>query len=302
MDLLGLDFSIGKRFSASVWDCCRSSVSSAAPAPGFLLLIAFGRCKIRLGEGAVGIVLESLLGGFRSDFKTLELEDKIFQISVSSQRVGFLVYKLGKFSCHNFEAFFHLWNANGLAAARKSRTRGQVPEFQWVQVKNRRSFADAVKSGVPGNGAHGRDILTGANRIPVNHSRARYHANGALSQGSSVDHPLVRTSVFHRLRFPGFSQKDQHCLGAQQDDQQGVPLAQTSSSAERSANNAVDIQNSKSPLRESSNVSSSRINLDMHLGPFEKQCTAAVPAKAVHTHGTLYLRSKREYSIQSSRF
>ena len=93
-----------------------------AGSPGFLLLAAFGCCKFKLSDPSVGILLQSVLGGFSLDFRALELEDRVFQFTVHSQAVGFLVYKLGQFSCECFAVSFHLWNPNGLAAARKATT------------------------------------------------------------------------------------------------------------------------------------------------------------------------------------
>ncbi|KAJ1294718.1 hypothetical protein BS78_01G167300 [Paspalum vaginatum] len=147
MDFPGLDFAIGRKFSAEIRDRLRCRVSPSAGSPGFLLLVAFGRCKFKLSDSSVGVILQSVLGGSSSEFHALELEDRVFQFVVHSQAVGFSVYKLGQFSCQCFEASFFLWNSNGLAAARKATTLHQQQSFQWVQVGDRKSYAQAVSSG-----------------------------------------------------------------------------------------------------------------------------------------------------------
>ncbi|KAJ1289248.1 hypothetical protein BS78_02G149600 [Paspalum vaginatum] len=71
----------------------------------FLLIAAFGRCKVRLSDASVGFLLQSCLGGHHSNFHCLELEDRIFKFAISSQEVGFWVYKLKNYSCEAFKSY-----------------------------------------------------------------------------------------------------------------------------------------------------------------------------------------------------
>ncbi|KAJ1265092.1 hypothetical protein BS78_08G051900 [Paspalum vaginatum] len=192
MELPGLDFSPGKKFSAEVKARLRCCVSSSVGSSGFLLLIAFGSCKFRLSDASVGVILQSVLGGHSSEFLALELEDRVFQFIVHSQ------------AC--FEASFFLWNPNGLAAARKATTLHQKQVFQWVPVGARKSYAQAVRSSARSQetsftgyrynirlrvSAVGRDprspvgFLIGANRVPINSKQFQR-----------------KDSVFDRLVFP----------------------------------------------------------------------------------------------------
>ncbi|WVZ96472.1 hypothetical protein U9M48_042107, partial [Paspalum notatum var. saurae] len=111
MELPGLDFDIGKKFSEEVRARHLCRVSPSAGSSSFLLLIAFGRCKFKLSDASVGqtvgVILQSVLG-----------------------------------------ASFFLWNSNGLAAARRASTFRQEQVSRWVQVRHHKPSAQAVRSNV----------------------------------------------------------------------------------------------------------------------------------------------------------
>lgn len=60
----------------------------------FFLVVSFGRCKFRLTETTVAALLQSVIGGIAENFHIQSLGDRVFRFSVSSQAVGFHVYKL----------------------------------------------------------------------------------------------------------------------------------------------------------------------------------------------------------------
>ncbi|KAJ1261734.1 hypothetical protein BS78_09G053800 [Paspalum vaginatum] len=129
-------------------------------------------------------------------FQVIELEDRIFKFSVCSQNVGFLIYRVKDFSCHHFKCFFHLWNADGLAAARLSVTKESSPNFQWVKVTGKKSFALVVKDG--------NHPLSGANRVPVQQQLGTSTVFSRLgpfvhSKAGADQEGSARTSVFLRL-------------------------------------------------------------------------------------------------------
>ncbi|KAJ1295839.1 hypothetical protein BS78_01G253900 [Paspalum vaginatum] len=191
MDFFALDFSAGLAFKDRVQHLLRSPiVPSSASRWTFQLVVAFGRCKFRLSEDSVGHLLYSALGGDPSSFKVIELEDKIFKFSVFSQHVGFMIYHQKEFSCTHFKCFFHLWNADGLAAARLSITKESQPKYQWVEVNKKKSYATVVKE--PGN------ILTGANRVPVgsHHKKASNAPRCAAPGGETMAYQRVDPTPF----------------------------------------------------------------------------------------------------------
>ncbi|KAJ1275351.1 hypothetical protein BS78_05G128900 [Paspalum vaginatum] len=201
MNLPGLDLAVGKSFCAQVWDRFRCRVTSSASSSSFLLLVALDRCKFKLGDSSGEVILQSGPGRLSSEFKALELGDRVFQFSVSCQLVGFMIYRLGQFSCQCFEASFHLLNSSGLAAARRFTTLHQRQEFQWMQVKARKSYAQAVSSEESFSNAGGLAGDSRAQTSPPSHSGA-----AVLTRANQV--PIVpkfqqqKSSVFDRLIFP----------------------------------------------------------------------------------------------------
>jgi hypothetical protein len=66
---------------------------------GFLLLVSFGRCKFKLSEYSVGLILQATIGGAAVDFRPQQISDRVFSFVVASQNVGFHVYNLKSYNC-----------------------------------------------------------------------------------------------------------------------------------------------------------------------------------------------------------
>lgn len=83
------------------------------PSNGFILVVSFGRCKFRLSEESVALILQATIGGSALLFHVRLLNDRVFSFMVNSHLVGFHVYKLRTFECSNYKLFFNLWHNGG---------------------------------------------------------------------------------------------------------------------------------------------------------------------------------------------
>ena len=72
-----LDFTSGIAFSNKVLQHLGSPVISPFPddAHSFWLIASFARCKIKIDETNVGLILQSILGGVASEFAVVEIQD-----------------------------------------------------------------------------------------------------------------------------------------------------------------------------------------------------------------------------------
>lgn len=115
MDLPGLVFRSGKVVEAEILRkygtsvCVHPSFSSK----GFFLVVSFGRCKYRLSVNSVASILQATIGGDARLFDVRVLGDRVFRFSVSTQNVGFHVYKLRSFECSSYKLYFNLWHGGG---------------------------------------------------------------------------------------------------------------------------------------------------------------------------------------------
>ena len=77
MDSSDLDFSPRIVFSNKVQSLLGSPVISPFPddAWSFWLIASFARSKLKLDEGNVGFILQSVLGGIASEFAVVEIQD-----------------------------------------------------------------------------------------------------------------------------------------------------------------------------------------------------------------------------------
>ncbi|CAL5036004.1 unnamed protein product [Urochloa decumbens] len=127
MDPMLLDPSHDLNFEAMVQSCLGLAVTLSPPhdQDSFWLLAAFSRSRLRLSESSVGFILKSVLGCSAVSFEVVEVEEHIFKFSVSSKAAGLLVYNLRSFACDHLKVFFHLWNVNGLTAAKSSPNPGE---------------------------------------------------------------------------------------------------------------------------------------------------------------------------------
>ena len=82
-----LDPSRGIDFSKMVRSLHGLPVTSSSPddARGFWLIAFFACSKLKLDETNVGLILQSVLGGFATDFAVVEVKDWIFKFTVSSK-------------------------------------------------------------------------------------------------------------------------------------------------------------------------------------------------------------------------
>ena len=111
-----LDPSPGVDFSKMVRSLHGLPVTSSSPddARGFWVIAFFARSKLKLDETNVGLILQSVLGGFATDFAVVEVKDWIFKFTVSS---GEVIYNLGIISDASFKVSFHPWNEHNLHLA-----------------------------------------------------------------------------------------------------------------------------------------------------------------------------------------
>jgi hypothetical protein len=180
MDLPGLSFLPGIGVQAAIRDRLGQPVHHLPDhgSKGFILLASFGRCKFKLSNYSVGLILQATIGGAAVDFRPQQLSDRVFSFVVSSRDVGFHVYNLRSYSCDQYVVFFNLWS-NGGANCRVKFDKYCQEDNQWTEVTNKKakqkfSYVDAVRNSVK---------LSGANRTPIGNS-------------------LHRPSFFQRISWP----------------------------------------------------------------------------------------------------
>lgn len=144
-------------------------------------MVSVGRCKFRLCENIVSLLIQSAIGGNASSFSVLCLGDRVFQFSVASKEVGLFIYKLRFYECGQFKILFHLWGDGGPRSNREVQQWDLEEEAEWTLVTNKKgkkhlSYADAVKwtdrssmsTNLQKNAQANRNFrLTGANAIPI---------------------------------------------------------------------------------------------------------------------------------------
>ncbi|KAM0861167.1 hypothetical protein ACQ4PT_046089 [Festuca glaucescens] len=89
---LGLDFYPGQAFAREVWRSFRQKVHPFPRSGHFTMVVSFERSSFRLDEESVALALEAAIGGFCGDLKVSVLRDRVFSFTVSSMKVGFLIY------------------------------------------------------------------------------------------------------------------------------------------------------------------------------------------------------------------
>ena len=112
-----------------------------------------------MDEKNVGLILQSVLGGFAPDFAMVGIKDWVFKFIVFFREVGLMIYNLGIISDASFKVAFFLWNERGLHLAESFISASLGTNFHWIEVRSKKkSYADVVRSSPP---------LSGANRIPL---------------------------------------------------------------------------------------------------------------------------------------
>jgi hypothetical protein len=115
MSTLGLDFCPGVGVQSAILHRFGSPVnfypiSGARP---FVLVISIRRCKLRLSESSVALILQATIGGVTTNFRPKQLSKWVFSFVVASRDVGFHIFKLKSFICDQYKVFFHLWGNGG---------------------------------------------------------------------------------------------------------------------------------------------------------------------------------------------
>lgn len=136
-DVHGLDFRPGVGVQEAIKDRFGLPVSIPAGSgfPGFFLLASFGRCKFRLNEGTLGAILQATIGGVAADFRTQQIDDRLFRSVVASKAVGFHIYKLKSFECQHYKIFFNLWGNGGASWTREARQFEREEDDSWTLVQ-----------------------------------------------------------------------------------------------------------------------------------------------------------------------
>lgn len=159
----------------------------------FLLVASFGRCVFRLNSDSVAAMLHATLGGSLADFRPIQLDDRVFQFSVSCKVVGFHIYNLRSYECKEYKVMFHLWGHGGTTWISEAARFQQEEDDSWTLVtrkkaRNQRSYAQVTASHTP---------LAGANQIPIQ----KRHGQHNRSVFDRISFP--RRSVFDRLQSNG---------------------------------------------------------------------------------------------------
>lgn len=136
MDLSGLDRRPGRVVEAEVYRRYNALVSfdPLSSSSEFFLVLSVGRCKFRLLEHSVSLILQSVIGGQAPAFRVLCLADRVFRFSVHSQEVGFHIYRLRSFECANFKIYFHLWHGGGPNFCYEYKLWMEEQSSEWVNV------------------------------------------------------------------------------------------------------------------------------------------------------------------------
>ncbi|TVU06696.1 hypothetical protein EJB05_49921, partial [Eragrostis curvula] len=199
-DLPGLDFRPGTGVQSAILERFGSPVNFK-PASGqseFILVASIGRCAYRLNEETVGFILQATIGGIAADFRTSQLDDRLFRFSVSSKQVGLHIYNLQSYECKQYKLYFHLWGAGGAHWSKESKDYNQEEAASWQTVthRKRRSYADTVRYS-----ANNKVQLTGANAVPISHQerqRPLRHRSSVFSRLTAAAE-APRPSVFQRI-------------------------------------------------------------------------------------------------------
>ena len=184
MALPGLSFSMGLPVQDEIRATLGVPVSSSR-SDSFFLVAAFGRCKFRLTEFSVGLILQATIGGSTTCFKVSTLSYRVFKFSVASKEVGLIVHRLTSFECPLFKLYFHLWGGGGPDWRAEHKLFLEEERNSWSHAPSSRpralSFADAVRKPMA------NPPLSGANATPL---------------GRPSPMAPTRTSVFRPIEFP----------------------------------------------------------------------------------------------------
>jgi hypothetical protein len=137
---------------AAIWSHFGDLVSPclAVKDDGFILVASFGRCKFKLSDHSVSLILQATLGGVVTDFRSKRISERVYQFLVASRNVSFHIAKIRSFSCDNYKLFFHLWGHGGGGELEDGiQIFIEEGDAQWhtvIHKQGKKSYADAVRT------------------------------------------------------------------------------------------------------------------------------------------------------------
>jgi hypothetical protein len=115
MDLSGLNFQSGVGVQTAIHAPFVEPVNHF-PFQGlkeFFRIVSVGRCKFKLSEQTIVLLLQATIDGTMVDFRPQQISDHVFKFVVASRNVDFHIYNLRSFSCEGYNIFFNLWYNGG---------------------------------------------------------------------------------------------------------------------------------------------------------------------------------------------
>jgi len=137
----------------------------------------------------VASILQATVGGHASLFRVLLLNDRVFRFSVSTQEVGFHIYKLRSFECAKYKVFFNLWHGGG--------PNYSLEYKNWL-AEERDSWTSVGKKG-PDSKTLVCLPLTGANTVPLRHGPSASSSKFMKNSNFKFAINSGRVSVFKRI-------------------------------------------------------------------------------------------------------
>lgn len=137
----------------------------------------------------MGKILQATIGGDADLFCVLCLNDRVFKFSVSSQDIGFHIYKLKSFECATYKILFNLWHGGGPNYVLEYRQWKAEELASWTSVGKKASNTSNLV----------RPPLTGANYVPVHHGYLA--SSSSAMEISKFKSPIKsgKMSVFKRI-------------------------------------------------------------------------------------------------------
>jgi hypothetical protein len=206
MDLSKLDFNKGMAFSSKVAGALGSKVcNSGMPLDcGFFLLVSFSRNRFRLTEELVSICLQSVLGGQASDFEPFLMEEQIFQFSISSKNVAFMVLALSPVAEDLFKLAFFLYNDSGFHHALRFAKIDSGPSFSWELARKKKSAVSSRRSSNAHFGLLRSSRSSQLNGVRTRNSNYSYDYRREMHKSNSSSRPsYAQVTGFHRPPLSG---------------------------------------------------------------------------------------------------
>jgi hypothetical protein len=184
----------------------------------------FWLLQICLSEQSVGFLLQTTIGSVAIDFRPQQLSERVFKFKMNSRNVGFHVYNLRSFTRDQYKVFFHLWGNEGPHWTSEAKKYYQEEDNQWETISHNRNQNRSYVSVLKGPAR-----LSGANRVPIGHSKSHHHRNSVFSHRSAFD----------RLQWP------EHHHHSSQDHQKDLSRALVMNMGQKRDQRPSQISNSK---------------------------------------------------------